>query len=510
MLKNMADKTVFYSEKLLIIISSFTKNMMSVKTSTDVYNALTETIKNLVKIAGFAFYSFDETKNSFGLIKSHSLIIDGKKSFKELALWISKRSLPSIQTIEDRELLFIPLNKKPKILGLFVAEVESSANDLKQEDMDILNFLAFQSSLVLENVSLYEQIQRKNEILENLYEYMQVILDSMEYKIAVYDKELNVTFENKKFKESNISLEIQETIKKMVQKTLETGESQIMEFENIVDKNSVFYSLTTFPVYFNFQDQVMVMIRDITNTHELERLKKIDEMKNQFVATISHELKTPVTAIKAYSETIIDSIGELDSETLKSFIETILEQTNHLERLINELTDFSRLENEIFGLNKEKFDLVKLCQSVVNSLQELAASKGVKLLFTNPKKEIIIHADKNRIRQVLINLIENGIKYSDENKNEKFVMIEIKDNKNEILVVIEDNGIGIPENLKERIFERFFRVENYLTSEVGGTGLGLSICKNIVEKHGGKIWVESQVGKGSKFLFTIPIRGENS
>jgi len=508
----MDNKAVSYSEKLLIVISSFTKNMMSVKTSMDVYIALLETVRNILEIGEFAFFKFNEEKNEFELLNSNNLFIEkDEKTFNDLALWISKRNLPSIQTIEDKNFVFLPLNKKPKFLGLFVAILNSPLESLKQEDLDILKFLAFQTSLVLENVSLYEQIQQKNEILETLYKYMQTILDSMEYEIAVYDKELKVTFENQKFRESKkISSEVHDTIKNLVQKTLETGESQIMEFENLVDGDSFFYSITTFPVYFNFQDQVMVMLRDITNTHELERLRKIDEMKNQFVATMSHELKTPVTAIKAYSETIIDSLEDIDVETLKSFLETILEQASHLEKLINELTDFSKIESGIFELNKEDFDLVELCKNVIDSLQELAASKEVKITFVEPEKDVIIYADRNRIRQVLINLIENGIKYSDKNKENKFVQLKVKEEKENILVIVEDNGVGIPEDLREKVFERFFRVESYLTSEVGGTGLGLAICKNIIEKHGGKIWVESELGKGSHFFFTIPIRGDGS
>ncbi|HEW91896.1 MAG TPA: HAMP domain-containing histidine kinase [Thermotogaceae bacterium] len=505
----MNDRIVSYSEKLLVVISSFTKNMMSVKASLDVYDALLKTLRSFIKIKDSVFFKYNEGIGRFESINASAEFFKDKE-FNNLALWIAKRGLPSIQPIDERDFLFIPLNKNPKILGLFVAELESSLDVIKQEDMDILNFLTFQTSLVLENVSLYEQLQEKNEILENLYRYMQTILDSMDYEIAVYDKELKTTFENKRFKASEkLTQEVLDAVKNLARKTLETAESQILEFENLVDGESVFYSITTFPVYFNFQDQVMVILRDITSTHELERLRKIDEMKNQFVATISHELKTPVTAIKAYSETIIDSLEDIDKETLKDFLKTILDQTEHLDNLVSELTDFSKMESKMFELNKEKFDLLELCHNVIESLQELATSKNVELLFDEIDEKLIVEADKRRIRQVLINLIENGIKYSDKTKNERFVKLKIEKGENEILVIVEDNGIGIPKDLKEKIFERFFRVESYLTSEVSGTGLGLAICKTIVEKHGGKIWVESEPQKGSKFFFTIPVRGDS-
>lgn len=505
----MAEKKVSYSEKLLIVISSFTKNMMSVKTSVDVYNALLKTLNNLFEIKNFAYFRYDETlENKFELISSSNELSIDENEFYDLALWIIKRGLPSIQSIGTSNFLFIPMSKNPKILGLFVAELNNSVDSIRQEDIDIFNFLKFQSSLVLESVLLYEQLQEKNKILENLYEYTQTILDSMDYEIAVYDKSLNITFENKKFKTSQkLSKEIEDAIKKLVSRTLETLESQTLEFEDLVDGKSVFYSITTFPVYFNFQDQVMVILRDITSSHELDRLRKIDEMKNQFIATISHELKTPITAIKAYSETIIDSIDELDSETLSSFLKTILEQSEHLEHLVSELTDFSQMENKIFELNKEEFDITKLCRDLVNSFHEFALSRGVELIFEE-SQTIIVKADKNRIRQVLTNLIENGIKYSDKNKSKRFVKISLEEGENEITVIVEDNGIGIPENLREKVFERFFRVDNYLTNEVSGTGLGLAICKTIVEKHGGRIWVESKPKDGSKFFFTLPVRGD--
>ncbi|MDI3471723.1 MAG: two-component system, OmpR family, sensor kinase [Thermotogaceae bacterium] len=505
----MTEKTISYSEKLLIVMSSFTKNMMSVKTSLDVYNALLKTLNNLVEIKNFAYLRYNETlENKLEFISlSDDLSID-ENEFYDLALWIIKRGLPGIQSIGKSNFLFIPLNKNPKILGLLVVELSNSVDSIRQEDIDIFNFLKFQTSMVLESVSLYEQLQKKNEILENLYEYMQTILDSMDYEIAVYDKGLKTTFENKKFKTSQkLSEEVVNTIKKLVSKTLETSESQILEFEDLADGKSVFYSITTFPVYFNFQDQVMVILRDITSSHELDRLRKIDEMKNQFIATISHELKTPIAAIKAYSETIIDSIDELDSETLSSFLKTILEQSEHLEQLVSELTDFSKMESEMFELNKEEFDITKLCKDLIVSLQEFASSRGVELIFEETQP-VTVEADKNRIRQVLTNLIENGIKYSDKNKNKRFVKVSLERNENEITVIVEDNGIGIPEDLKEKIFERFFRVNSYLTNEVSGTGLGLAICKTIVEKHAGRIWVESKPNDGSKFFFTIPVRGD--
>nr|2C2A_A Chain A, SENSOR HISTIDINE KINASE [Thermotoga maritima] len=246
-------------------------------------------------------------------------------------------------------------------------------------------------------------------------------------------------------------------------------------------------------------------MENVTESKELERLKRIDRMKTEFIANISHELRTPLTAIKAYAETIYNSLGELDLSTLKEFLEVIIDQSNHLENLLNELLDFSRLERKSLQINREKVDLCDLVESAVNAIKEFASSHNVNVLFeSNVPCPVEAYIDPTRIRQVLLNLLNNGVKYSKKDAPDKYVKVILDEKDGGVLIIVEDNGIGIPDHAKDRIFEQFYRVDSSLTYEVPGTGLGLAITKEIVELHGGRIWVESEVGKGSRFFVWIP------
>lgn len=227
-------------------------------------------------------------------------------------------------------------------------------------------------------------------------------------------------------------------------------------------------------------------------------------MKTEFVANISHELRTPLTAIKAYTETMYNSLEELDTDTLKEFLEVVLDQSNHLENLLNELLDFSRLERKALQIKKEKTNICELLESAVGAIKEFAASQGVKVFLEKKVPCFEAEVDPTRMKQVLLNLLSNGVKYSKKDEPEKYVKVVLDKDENGILIVVEDNGIGIPEHAREKIFEQFYRVDSSLTYEVSGTGLGLAITKEIVELHGGRIWVESEEGKGSRFFVWIP------
>ena len=276
------------------------------------------------------------------------------------------------------------------------------------------------------------------------------------------------------------------------------GQPQSREFQMDTPQKT-YLKVEISPIRFGEYDEaqgVLAMVRDLT------RLRQLETIRTDFVANVSHELRTPLTSIKGFIETLLD--GGIDSrETTKRFLTIMYQETDRLNRLIADLLDLSRLESGQTGLNRTKVFLAPLVEEVRLTLQEQLADKNISLsveLGPTP-----VWADEDQIREVLFNLIDNAIKYSTDGGSIKVKEINRGDQQE---FVVCDQGIGIPKKSIPRIFERFFRVDKARSREIGGTGLGLSIVKHIIERHDGRVWVESEPGKGELFSFFTPeVRG---
>lgn len=233
-------------------------------------------------------------------------------------------------------------------------------------------------------------------------------------------------------------------------------------------------------------------------------LRELDEMKNNFISTVSHELRTPLTSIKGSLGLVLNSmVGDISDE-IKSFLEMCYRNTDRLVRLINELLDISKIESGKIQLNKKAVNLLDIVNEATSVISTFAIENNVNI-YNDIKEEITIFADYDRIAQVLYNLLSNSIKFSsiDKSKN-AFVRLTTDQYHDYIRVTVEDNGIGIPYDKQQYIFEKFTQADNTSTRNKDGTGLGLAICKAIITEHQGKIWLESEEGKGTKISFTIP------
>ncbi len=228
--------------------------------------------------------------------------------------------------------------------------------------------------------------------------------------------------------------------------------------------------------------------------------EELDNMKGNLLSTISHELRTPLAIIKGYSTMLVDYDRRLRPEEKKEYLQSIDRATDRLTEHVDCLLDMSRLEAGLLKLDRQSTSILKLMEEVVAEAKLRAPSHEIVL---KPIKRLpIVDIDGRRIRQVLDNIIDNAIKYSEEGTK---VVIETRLMGSELQVSIADQGIGIPTEDLERVFDRMYRIEQRLTPEIGGAGLGLAICKGLVQEHGGRIWVESKLGKGSTFYFTLPI-----
>jgi signal transduction histidine kinase len=229
-----------------------------------------------------------------------------------------------------------------------------------------------------------------------------------------------------------------------------------------------------------------------------------DRVKSKFLANMSHELRTPLNAILGYTELILDDIYGEVPQKIKEVLERLEKNGRHLLKLINDVLDFSKIEAGQLKLSLNEYSMKEVVQTVLTSVESLAVEKNLDLKVTIPEDLTIGVGDEHRIVQVLLNLVGNAIKFTDEGE----VRVGVTASDETFLVSVFDTGPGLGEADLSKIFEEFHQADGSSTRKKGGTGLGLAIARKIVEMHGGRIWVESTLGKGSTFHFTLPVRVE--
>lgn len=233
--------------------------------------------------------------------------------------------------------------------------------------------------------------------------------------------------------------------------------------------------------------------------HDITELKKLEQMRKDFVANVSHELKTPVTSIKGFAETLLD--GAMNHpETLEAFLSIILKESDRLQTLIQDLLDLSKIEQQGFELFIQQFDLRALLEEVIAILIGKAEEKNIQIELISKEEKVFIEGDVDRLKQVFINLVANAITYTPAHGDIKVVL---ESGKDMVRINVKDTGVGIGKDEIPRIFERFYRVDRARSRNSGGTGLGLAIVKHLVEAHHGTITVISEVGKGSEFIIEL-------
>ncbi len=233
--------------------------------------------------------------------------------------------------------------------------------------------------------------------------------------------------------------------------------------------------------------------------HDITKQQKLEASRREFVANVSHELRTPLTTVKSYAETMLDFVK--DNKTAESFTNTILNETDRMTRLVKDLLVLSSLENAA-PLNKTLFSMKNMISDVVSTMSLVAGEKGHRLQFKQATEIPMFYGDRDKLEQVLYNIISNSIKYT---PNGGRITVRAGKMYDEMRIEVQDTGIGIPEKDLARIFERFYRVDKARSRELGGTGLGLAISKGIIDAHKGEIQIKSKAGEGTTVMIKIPI-----
>ena len=258
-------------------------------------------------------------------------------------------------------------------------------------------------------------------------------------------------------------------------------------------------------------DELSTLLWEVYRTgqsleNEIQELKEMESYRREFIGNVSHELKTPIFSVQGFAETLLD--GALKDETVnRTFLEKILHHANRLDNLARDLSTITKIETDELDMSSEAFDVAELFDAALESVEIRVEEKNI-----TPRKEIApnlpdVYGDFDRLRRVLVNLVDNAIKYNEEGGS-VWLQAEVRDDEVEIRVV--DNGIGIPSDHLSRLTERFYRVDKSRSRNQGGTGLGLAIVKHILGAHDRELHVESTAGEGSTFSFTLPTTPEPS
>ncbi len=445
-----------------------------------------------------------EASQNFFIIDWYAYIIEGKNYGREIgphilefAKWSSQKRKLSVVPVNGSNILFVPLFSRKRDIGVFIAEIKNDLDDVKMRSIDIESFIAFETSMVMENMVLTIELIRRNEYVSEAKNYLENVLNTLKYAVVVADLYKGQEFHNTPYKKL---IEANSLIKDYIDEAFKESFVYRKELSREVEVNGSFYSIHAVPVTLSSGLKIVASIQDVTNTKELERLQKIDKMKDNFVATVSHELKTPLAAIMAYSETLVESVDSIDKATLEEFAKTIKFQAEHLSSIIEEMINFSKMSSNSLSMSFGRVDLIKILKETYDAFKLQASSDGIKfsLELKNDLPNAYVTADPKRMRECFDNLVSNAFKYNDSQSPE--VIISIEEVQDGYKISVYDNGNSIQENEREKVFDRFYRGSNSVA--VSGTGLGLSISREIVELHRGKIWVED--GPNCTFSIFLP------
>jgi PAS domain S-box-containing protein len=397
----------------------------------------------------------------------------------------------------------VQLVVRDEILGIINLS-SFDGNAFTKEDTDLVNTMIGITA---------NTISRLRQLLESEQSKIQSLVENLSNGVIMFDLDRKVIMSNeavqkltglpsKGFYISEFTklMETQnEKVEESVAKLLRTGDSI---FFDEVGLSRYIYEVVLTPVLDNEKNIVggAVILHDVTH------IKEVDRMKTEFVSVASHQLRTPLTAIKLFVEMLADEeVGKLNSKQ-KDYMENIDRSTKRMIELVNDLLNVSRIETGRLKIDPKPTQLDEFIQSIIDESAPVLKEHHCSIIFEKLVKKIpLVPIDQTLVHQVFHNLITNAIRYSADGGCGIYVKLDQKDDY--YVISVRDNGIGIPKNEQSRIFQKFFRADNAQKKVTEGNGLGLYVAKMIVEASGGKIWFESESGKGTTFYVTLPKEG---
>jgi PAS domain S-box-containing protein len=268
----------------------------------------------------------------------------------------------------------------------------------------------------------------------------------------------------------------------------------------VVGAERRFIQVYTAPV----RDDHREMTGRIIALHDITRETEVDRMKTDFISVVSHELRTPLTSIKGYTDLLLNEQAGTVNEIQREFLTILQGSATRLNNLINDILDISRLESGRVEVKMDRVDYEKIVRDVLRLMKAAADERSISMDAAMPSECTPVCGDADKITQVLTNLVSNAVKYTPKGG---WIKVTVEQSDSSVTTCVADSGIGISQDDQKKLFQKFFRADNSSTREAGGTGLGLAIVKTMIELLGGAVWLESEVGKGSSFFFTLPVYG---
>jgi two-component system NtrC family sensor kinase len=387
-------------------------------------------------------------------------------------------------------LVYVPVRSPDRgIIGVMGVTNRRTQQSFSEHDVQLLATLSDYAAVALENARLYEQTETERRKMEAVLHETgdAVVVIDMDQRVLLCNPAACDILDLPKDVIGKPASDVisQPTLQEILRGVRRAGRAIRAEIPGAKGR--------TFDAHISPVENVgyVLSMQDVTH------FKELDRVKSEFVSTVSHDLRTPLTTIQGYV-TLLERVGPLNEEQL-DFVNRVHTSVVEITELISELLDLGRIEAG-YDLEMEPLHLEAVIDRVVGELQSIAVEKNLELHWQKPALSLI-RGNHRRLQQVMENLIGNAIKYTPE---EGWVSVEATLNKGYIVVRVADNGIGIPVADQPYIFERFYRVESEDTEDIQGTGLGLTIVKSAIEKHDGRIWVESHPGSGSAFTFVLP------
>ncbi|MCJ7515620.1 MAG: ATP-binding protein [Dehalococcoidia bacterium] len=455
------------------------------------------------------------------LFKSRSPLVKWLKRSGDIMCCKDFDFIPQLQGVipKEKEILrqigaelIVPLKtRSAQLAGLLILGPKLSEQGYNVEDKQLIYTIGNQTATHMENVRLYEDVVRSREDLERW-------LNGMSDCVIIVDTDYTVRFMNKAVLNrfgSNVGELCWNALGKDAQCTdchmqnYLRGDKEEYHQDSLIGDRQ--YDVVAAPLLNpDGSLSIIEVLRDITESKRMEQeiiqarakieaLYRSELLKTELLSMVSHELRTPLTAIKGFATTLLRPHVRWTREQQRDFVENIDRESDRLTHLISNLLDMSRIEAGALNLDKDSYQVSEIMGSISSRLD--AMTKQHRLKVEIPACLPIIFADKTRIGQVLTNLVENAVKYSSKGSQ---IMVGAESSDGAVIISVSDRGEGIPADLSDKVFERFYRGGTVVTGRKDGIGLGLSICRALVEAHGGKIWVESEIGRGSKFNFSLP------
>ncbi|MEG2788651.1 MAG: ATP-binding protein [Romboutsia sp.] len=515
----------------------------------NILNSLVKDIHKYVNSDSISLYLYDKETNTLNLTSLHGESKTLSQAIKNLTISrkdvkniIENKIIRNIFDIEDvnnkRIELYKTENKKITFAesynlisnNVFIGVLNIIYTDKNYPQYNIENFtenICYRLSLIIKSGILtkgakfeFEKriaIEKEIEQLLDVSVDMYATINNQGYFTAISKQWSDILgWTNEELKSDKVTKIIHPQYKDEIIKMANRKDTNVNIFINrILSKNGEYLWFKWNYRYINEKKHFLVVTRNITKEKEeeesrivLEKAIELESIKNEFFANISHELRTPINIIFGtiqLLEKIVnkDNIISSDDYDLSQYIKYIKQNSYRLLKLVNNLIDMTRIDTGFYQLNLGNYNIINIVEEITLSVAQYIEGKGINLIFDTNSEETIIACDPDKIERIVLNILSNAIKYTDEDGE---IYTNIKVQKDKVVISIKDNGVGISKEKLPFIFDKFRQIDNILTRRCEGSGIGLSLVKSIVEMHGGVIYVKSAPGYGSEFIFELPIR----